>query len=121
VNTEQCELADENACNGIAEYYVGTGKNNWHLCAACAMTKRFNRFKKRPKKGIPTRCTRCLLPSTKYVGIADPDMPQYPYCNFHANVMKEFIVLLGFHKMRENFTDAELMKLCENNPSNRES
>lgn len=34
--------------HGIATLVVGTGKNDFHLCAACAALPRFKRMKKRP-------------------------------------------------------------------------
>jgi hypothetical protein len=49
------------------------------------------------------KCTRCDKPATVRVGIADPDMPQYPYCDYHGEVMRTFITLSMFPSMRDDF------------------
>jgi hypothetical protein len=66
----------------------------------------------KPDTPKATKCYRCNLPATKRVGIADPDMTQYPYCDHHAKVMQSFIILSGFPEMFKQ-GEKRLMELAE--------
>ena len=66
-----------------------------------------------------TKCYRCDMPAKYQMGVADPDMPQYPYCFYHMMVMKEWSVLVMFPAMLDSYSKEQIMGLAESGATKR--